>query len=164
MNHYTLVGLFQDRSLKEVIYPRLFCLKEKTLQFGFTIEYLSGKWNSVVDALLRFPFLKVTPSKEEIDQWEDIVAVVCIVAAAAHKHDGIVTMEKDGCQITSEWHDILFCFLFLPHQRRQLWGKQKELKKIPIPAALWKKYVRKSEQILFHSMSSLTLLFKAFKS
>lgn len=49
-----LVKLLGNRALTDVRNPRLLKLKEKILQFRFTIKYLPGK-NSAADFLSRYP-------------------------------------------------------------------------------------------------------------
>ena len=44
-DHRPFVGLLGDKALTDVVNPRLFRLKEWTLQFKFTIRYLPGKKN-----------------------------------------------------------------------------------------------------------------------
>ena len=50
-DHRPLVRLFRDRSLADVLNPRLFRFKEKTLQFRFMVKYLPGKHNKAADSL-----------------------------------------------------------------------------------------------------------------
>ena len=51
-DHYPLVKLLGDRALKEMTNLRLFCSKEKSLNFRFTVKYFSGKQNSAADSIL----------------------------------------------------------------------------------------------------------------
>lgn len=57
-DHRPLVKLLGDRALTSVINPRLFRLKERTLQFRFQIKYLPGKSNTAADFLSRYPALR----------------------------------------------------------------------------------------------------------
>ena len=82
-DHRPLVGLFRDRSLADMLNPRLFRLKEKTLQFRFTVKYLPDKHNKAADSLSRFPALKATPDEDDMDQEGDIAAAVRAVTVAA---------------------------------------------------------------------------------
>ncbi|KAG0701317.1 Retrovirus-related Pol polyprotein from transposon 17.6 [Chionoecetes opilio] len=94
-DHRPLVGLFKDRSLAEVLNPRLLHLKEKTLHYRFAIKYLPGKQNNAADSLSRFSALKAAPDVDDIDQEEEIAAAVCAVMSAALEHDGPVTMDEE---------------------------------------------------------------------
>ena len=64
-DHRPLVGLLGDKALTDVANPRLFRLKERTLQFKFTIRYLPGKKNCAADFLSRYPSMKATPGALE---------------------------------------------------------------------------------------------------
>ena len=54
-DHRPLLGIFNDRHLDDIKNPRIVRLKEKTLQFTFTIQYNPGKWHRGPDALSRSP-------------------------------------------------------------------------------------------------------------
>lgn len=47
--------LFGDKTLKDIDNLRLFRLKEQTLQYRFTMRFLSGKHNAAADFLFRYP-------------------------------------------------------------------------------------------------------------
>lgn len=94
-DHRPLVGLFKNRSLAEVINPRLFRLKEKTLQLQFTIKYLPGKRNNTADALSCFSALMATPDEEDMDQEKDIAVAVCAVTAAAFDYNCTVIIDAE---------------------------------------------------------------------
>ena len=75
--------------------PRLFRLKEKTLQIRFTVKYLPGKHNKAADSLSRFPALKAMPDEDDMDQEEDIAAAVRAVTVAVLNQDSSVIMDEE---------------------------------------------------------------------
>lgn len=79
--------LFGDRELRNINNPRLFRLKEKTLQFHFAVKYIPGKTNSAADTLSRYPVLKAITECEED---EDIMCVSSIAAAIS---DDVIVMD-----------------------------------------------------------------------
>ena len=93
-DHRPLVKLLGDRALGEVANPRLFRLKEKTLQFRFVIKYLPGKRNCAADFLSRFPALRAPPDAVDDELDEDLV--IAVVAAT------VDTFEQDGCIMDEE--------------------------------------------------------------
>ena len=79
-DHRPLVKLLGNRSLGDITNPRLFRLKERTLQYNFQIKYLPGKKNHAADFLSRFPALKNTPGIQDHGLNEDVaVAVVSAI-------------------------------------------------------------------------------------
>ena len=96
-DHRPLVGLLGDRALKDISNPRLFRLKEKTLQFHFQVKYLPGKKNCAADALSRYPALAASPDAEDLDMEEDLTAAVVSAVAAALGQEGI-TMDQENVQ------------------------------------------------------------------
>ena len=54
-DHEPLKGLFGDRDLSEILNPRIFRLKEKTLRYRFTIQHCPRKWHKASDAVSRNP-------------------------------------------------------------------------------------------------------------
>lgn len=60
-DHRLLVGLLGDKALVDIVNPRLFHLKEKTLQYRFTIWYLPEKRNCAADFLSKYPSMKMEP-------------------------------------------------------------------------------------------------------
>ncbi len=92
-DHRPLVKLLGNRALTDVTNPRLFRLKEKTLQFRFTIKYLPGKKNSAADFLSRYPALRAAPDSLDIELDEDLTASVATVTMAPI---------QDGCTMDEE--------------------------------------------------------------
>ena len=54
-NHKPLLNIFNHRDLSTITNPQLFKLKEKTLQYCFTIQYCPGKWHWAADAVSQHP-------------------------------------------------------------------------------------------------------------
>ena len=54
-DHKPLVKLFTDRMLDEISNPRLFSLRQRTLQWRFDVQYMPGKGNCFSDATSRHP-------------------------------------------------------------------------------------------------------------
>ena len=54
-DHKPLVKLFTDRMLDEISNPRLFSLRQWTLQWRFDVQYMPGKGNCFSDATSRHP-------------------------------------------------------------------------------------------------------------
>ena len=52
-DHAPLQGIFGDRDLSKITNPRLFKLKEKTMQYRFQIQHCPGKWHRGPDAMSR---------------------------------------------------------------------------------------------------------------
>ena len=52
-DHKPLVKILSDKSLENITNPRLFCLKEKSLQYELTIKHVDGKMNCSADASCR---------------------------------------------------------------------------------------------------------------
>ncbi|XP_068224182.1 uncharacterized protein [Palaemon carinicauda] len=93
-DHRPLVKLLGDRALKNVINPRLFNLKEKTLQFKFHMKYLPGKRNTAADFLSRYPTMRASHEASDVDLEDDIqVAVVCATVAALEPD--IIVLDED---------------------------------------------------------------------
>ena len=51
MDHKPLLGILNDRDLKNIPNSRLQSLKEKTLPYKFSVQYCPGKWQWVADAV-----------------------------------------------------------------------------------------------------------------
>ena len=92
-DHRPLVKLFGDRALGDVVNPRLFRLKEKTLQFRFTMKYLPGKRNCAADFLSRFPALKSPPDAVDSDLDDDLMIAV-ISATVENLENGRIMDEE----------------------------------------------------------------------
>ncbi|MPC54822.1 Retrovirus-related Pol polyprotein from transposon opus [Portunus trituberculatus] len=90
-----LVKLLGDRALTGLANPRLFRLKERTLQFRFQIKYLPGKTNTATDFLSRYPSLRVPPITDDIDLDEDIIGAVVAAVVASAEHERRVVDEGE---------------------------------------------------------------------
>ena len=92
-DHRPLVKLLGDRALGEVVNPRLFRLKEKTLQYKFAIKYLPGKKNCAADFLSRFPALKATPDEDDHELDEDLSTAVASATVSALEEGHVLDEE-----------------------------------------------------------------------
>ena len=93
-DHRPLVKLLGDRALRDISNPRLFRLKEKTLQFQFRIHYMPGKRNSAANFLSRYPLLKTQPGAPDEELVEDLTVAVASAISEALSHDGYVISEE----------------------------------------------------------------------
>ncbi|MPC59182.1 hypothetical protein E2C01_053198 [Portunus trituberculatus] len=90
-DHHPLVKLLGNRELKDVANPRLFALKEKTLQYKYQIKYLEGKCNSVADFWLRYLMLCAPLNVRDKEQSNDVeVNMVAATVAVFDSNDHIV--------------------------------------------------------------------------
>ena len=94
-DHRPLVGLLGDKALTDVANPRLFRLKERTLQFKFTIRYLPGKKNCAADFLSRYPSMKSPPSVLDEEQDEELSVAMAVATVAALDIQESLTLDED---------------------------------------------------------------------
>ena len=93
--HKPLVRLFADRQLKDILSPRLFRLKEKTLNYKFSIRYKPGKLNTAADALSRYPVQRVAPSRDDAELVEELTMAAITAISRCESDDCGVTVEQD---------------------------------------------------------------------
>ncbi|XP_063889336.1 uncharacterized protein LOC135116054 [Scylla paramamosain] len=93
-DHRPLMKLLGDRELKDIGNPRLFALKEKTLQYRFQIKYLPWKRNSAADFLSRYPALREPPDAEDEEQASDVELVVVAATVAVLENDENIIMDS----------------------------------------------------------------------
>lgn len=102
-DHRPIVKLLGDRELKDIVNPRLFALKEKTLQFRFQIKYLPGKRNSAADFLSRYPALCEPPDIVGEEQTSDMEsAAVAATIGALDNSDCIILNSAVLAQAAAE--------------------------------------------------------------
>ena len=99
-DHQPLTGVFGDHDLSGITKPRLFKLKEKTLQYRFTIQHHQGKWHRGSDAMSRPPAAVVKavydvccvcPTEVELEE-ADAVRSVTMEAMADYGDDlGVIS-------------------------------------------------------------------------
>ena len=95
-DHRPLVKLLGDRALNEVANPRLFRLKEKTLQYRFTIRYLPGKRNCAADFLSRYPALKAPPDGQDEEQVEELTGALAAATVAALEFSERLALDEEA--------------------------------------------------------------------
>ncbi|XP_066981686.1 uncharacterized protein [Macrobrachium rosenbergii] len=93
-DHRPLVKLLGDRELKDILNPRLFRLKEKTLQYRFQVRYLPGKRNCAADFLSRFPALRCEPDDKDSELEEDMTAALVAASATALEQECLILDEE----------------------------------------------------------------------
>ena len=64
-DHRPLVGVFK-KSLDDICNPRLLRIREKTIPYNFTVEWMAGKENVVADALSRAPYFPADPEDGDL--------------------------------------------------------------------------------------------------
>ena len=94
-DHRPLTKLFGDKALKDISNPRLFRLKERTLQYRFTMRFLPGKHNAAADFLSRYPAARSTPDEVDEDQDVAIAAAMSAATVAALDLSGCVTIDEE---------------------------------------------------------------------
>lgn len=100
-DHRPLVKLLGDRALKDIANPRLFRLKEKTLQFKFQLKYLPGKKNCAADFLSRYPALKAPPDGED-NELEEELSVATAAATVAILEEESYTLDEETVRRAAE--------------------------------------------------------------
>ncbi len=93
-DHRPLVRLLGDRALKDIVNPRLFALKEKTLQYRFAVKYLSGKRNCAADFLSRYPALRTSPDSCDENLAVDLEVATAAATTAALTDNGCITLDE----------------------------------------------------------------------
>ncbi|XP_064103417.1 uncharacterized protein LOC135213367 [Macrobrachium nipponense] len=94
-DHGPLVNLFGNRELKDISNPRLFRLKEKTLQYHFSIKYLPGKRNCAAEILSRYPSLRAKPEDKDLELSDDLKVAMVMSLAAALEVEDVVVMDQE---------------------------------------------------------------------
>ena len=74
-DHKPLLGILGDKCLNDIPNRRLLNLKEKTLEFSFTIHHVSGKNNKGPDAVSRYPSSTLSPFENEEDSSITVQAI-----------------------------------------------------------------------------------------
>ena len=92
-DHRPLTKLLGDKALTEVVNPRLFRLKERTLQYRFQVKFLPGKRNAAADFLSRYPALMSPSTDADADMNEDLAAATAAAIVAAAVHDSHILDE-----------------------------------------------------------------------
>ena len=85
-DHKPPVNILSDKSLSSISNPRLMRMKQKTLQYTFTIMHLDGKNMFATDTLSRYPIHK---SDDEDIAFHDQLEVESITIAAVCANDAL---------------------------------------------------------------------------
>ncbi|XP_064086122.1 uncharacterized protein K02A2.6-like [Macrobrachium nipponense] len=93
-DHRPLVKLLGDRELKDILNPRLFRLKEKTLQYRFQVRYLPRKRNCAADFLSHFPALRCEPDDKDSELEEDMAVALVAASATALEQECLILDEE----------------------------------------------------------------------
>ena len=101
-DHRPLTKLLGDRALTEIANPRLFRLKERTLQYRFQVKYLPGKRNTAADFLSRYPSLRSPPADTDTDLDEDLAEAVAAAVSAAAGFEGHILDETVVRQVAAD--------------------------------------------------------------
>ena len=109
VDHKPLLKVFGDRSLENIKNPRLFNLKEKTLQYRFRMVHVPGVRHAAADAVSRNP----TSESEQLQLPDDVAGIISthyISAIRSHSSENDETTEQ-SCQPvnvieTVTWDDI----------------------------------------------------------
>ena len=109
VDHKPLLKVFSDRSLENITNPRLFNLKEKTLQYRFTMMHVPGVRHAAADAVSRNP----TSESEHLQLPDDIAGITPVHYVAAIRSHNIYNTEMphQSCQPVSvienvTWDDV----------------------------------------------------------
>ena len=94
-DHKPILSIFNSRDLSTVLNPGISKLKEKTIQFKFTVQYCPEKWHKAADAvssnavshkpLNSVAELYLSPSPQNIEdsnQIKDALDTVCTILLA----------------------------------------------------------------------------------
>ena len=94
-DHEPLKGLYNDQDMSKIQNPQLFRLKEKTLQYRFTIQHCPRKWHRGSDAVSRHAVAMVqtllnvfpaNPSQSDIQESNNISDIIKSTAWMATFH------------------------------------------------------------------------------
>ncbi|KAK4313454.1 hypothetical protein Pmani_015211 [Petrolisthes manimaculis] len=94
-DHRPLVGLLSNKALTDIVNPRLFRLKEQTLQYQLTMRYLPGKRNCAADFLSRYPSMRTPPDATDEEQGEDLAAAMAAAVVANLDLSDSLTLDED---------------------------------------------------------------------
>ncbi|XP_064100950.1 uncharacterized protein K02A2.6-like [Macrobrachium nipponense] len=100
-DHRPLVKVFCDRELKDIANPRLLRLKEKTLQYSFTMKYIPGKKNSAADTLSRYPVIRSPINASDSEMGEEVESSR-IAALITSLSDDVITLDWNSVKKAAE--------------------------------------------------------------
>ena len=93
VDHRPLVKIFGDRALGEISNPRLLRMKEKTMQYRFTIKHMAGKKNHAADTLSRYPVGAASPDTDDEEDADALTVAGIIVAALTADADDVIATD-----------------------------------------------------------------------
>ena len=77
-DHKPLISIFSDKSLASIANPRLIRMKQKTLEFSFTIRHIPGYKMNATYTLSRYPANK--PDKDD-ELWQSELETASLMVA-----------------------------------------------------------------------------------
>ena len=80
-DHKPLVSIFSSKSLSSISNPRLFRLKQKTLQYSFKIKHIVGK-HMYATCILHYPHIGILYHPQM--KMTEIVVLLCMYSSSVH--------------------------------------------------------------------------------
>ena len=97
VDHQPLLKIFNDKSLDKIDNPRLRSLKEKTLEYSFTMKYIKGLKNLAANAFSRYPVNM--PDQDDID---DAAETNSIYLAEIHASNNVTSIDIEDIRSAVE--------------------------------------------------------------
>ena len=110
VDHKPLLKVFGDRSLEDISNPRLVNLKEKTLQFRFTMMHVPGVRNTAADAISRNP----VGAPEHLELPDDASSIfidktfLSSIRTYSHDETEVCSQETSSVEVIESvtWNDV----------------------------------------------------------
>lgn len=104
-DHKPLVSIFSDKSLASIANPRLIRMKQKTLEFSFTIRHIPGTKMNATDTLSRYPANR--PDKDDALWQSELETASLMVATIASEMIAIGLDELSSVANEDEEYQVL---------------------------------------------------------